>query len=127
MRGQDKYWEAVKGRIVDPRGRAMEGVRVTVYDKDVMVDDHLGTAVTGDNGKFRVEFTQADYTPPFSPGEGRPDIYLKLAHPDGREHKTQVQMDMTGNLVKTDDPVKGGLDGEIEVMSFGDVEFPDAG
>ena len=126
MRGQDQYWEAVKGRIVDPRGRPMEGITVNVYDKDVMVDDHLGEAVTGDNGKFRVEFTQADYTPPFSPGEGRPDIYLKLTHPDGRMHKTQVKLDMTGNLVKTDDPVKGGLDGEIEVMSFGDVEFPDA-
>lgn len=126
MRGQDQYWEAVKGRIVNPRGRPMGGVTVQVYDKDVMVDDHLGEAVTEDNGKFRVEFTQADYTPPFSPGEGRPDIYLKLTHPDGRVHKTQVKADLTGNLVKTDDPVKGGLDGEIEVMSFGDVEFPDA-
>ncbi len=126
MRGQDQYWEAVKGRIVNPRGRPMEGVTVNVYDKDVMVDDHLGKAVTEENGKFRVEFTQADYTPPFSPGEGRPDIYLKLTHADGRVHKTQVRMDMTGNLVKTDDPVKGGLDGEIEVMGLGDVEFPDA-
>lgn len=126
MRGQDKYWEAVTGRIVDPRGRAIEGVTVHVYDKDIMVDDYLGEAITGDNGKFRVEFTQADYTPVFSPGEGRPDIYLKMTHPDGHTHKTQVSQDMTGNLVKTDDPVKGGLDGEVEVMTFGDVEFPDA-
>ena len=98
---------------------------VHVYDKDVMVDDHLGEATTGDNGKFRVEFTQADYTPPFSPGEGRPDIYLKLTHPDGRTLKTQVQQDMRGNFERTDDPEKGGLDGEIEVMNLGDVEFPD--
>jgi hypothetical protein len=125
MRGQDQYWEAVTGRILNPRGQPLAGVTVTVYDEDVMVDDHLGEAVTGDNGKFRVEFTQADYTPPFSPGEGRPDIHLKLTHPDGRVHKTAAVPDMTGNLVKTEDPVKGGLDGEIEVMSFGDVEFPD--
>ena len=124
MRGQDQYWEAVKGRIVGPDGKPLEGVTVNVYDKDLMVDDHLGEAVTPANGKFRVEFTQADYTPPFSPGEGRPDIYLKLTAGDGRTHKTKVQQDLTGNFEKTDDPEKGGLDGEIEVMNLGDVEFP---
>ncbi|MFH2006952.1 MAG: hypothetical protein ABI333_10245 [bacterium] len=126
MRGNEGYWEAVTGRIVNPRGRALEGITVNVYDKDVMVDDHLGKAVTGANGKFRVEFTQADYTPLFSPGEGRPDIYLKLTGTDGRVHKTKVQYDLSGHMVKTDDEEKGGLDGEIEVMNLGDVEFPDA-
>ena len=125
MRGNEGYWEAVTGRIVNPRGRALEGITVNVYDKDVMLDDHLGEAKTGSNGKFRVEFTQADYTPPLSPGEGRPEIYLKLTGPDGRVHKTQVQQDLSGHMVKTDDEEKGGLDGEIEVMSLGDVEFPD--
>ena len=124
MRGNDQYWEAVKGRIVGPDGKALEGITVHVYDKDVMVDDYLGEAVTKANGKFRVEFTQADYTPPFSPGEGRPDIYLKLTNADGRVHKTEVHADLSGNFEKTDDPEKGGLDGEIEVMNLGDVEFP---
>ncbi len=126
MRGEDKYWEAVTGRVVNPRGRPVEGVTVEVFDEDVLVDDHLGRAVTGENGKFRVEFTQADYTPPFSPGEGRPDIYLKLTTPGGQVHKTRVHADLSGHMVKTDDPVKGGLDGEIEVMTLGDVELPDA-
>ena len=35
-------------------------IATEIDDQDVMVDDHLGKAVTGDNGKFRVEFTQAD-------------------------------------------------------------------
>ena len=124
MRGQEQYWEAVKGRIVDESQKPMAGVKVHVYDKDMVVDDYLGEATTGDDGKFRVEFTQADYTPPFSPGEGRPDIYLRLTHPDGRTHRTQVHQDLEGEFEKTDDPEKGGLDGEMEVMDLGDVEFP---
>ena len=124
MRGNDQYWEAVKGRIVDAAGKPLEGVKVNVYDKDLMLDDHLGEAVTAANGKFRVEFTQADYTPLFSPGEGRPDIYLKLTDKAGRVHKTQVQNDLSGSFEKTEDKEKGGLDGEIEVMNLRDVEFP---
>lgn len=124
MRGTAEYWEAVKGRIVNAEGEPLGGVKVRVYDKDTFVDDFLGEAVTGADGKFRVEFTQADYTPPFSPGEGRPDIYLKLEDQGGRTHKTAVQKDLSGKFEKTSDPVKGGLDGEMEVMNLGDVTFP---
>jgi len=124
MRGNEQYWEAVQGRIVGPDGEPLAGIKVHVYDKDWVLDDHLGEATTGADGRFRVEFTHADYSPPFSPGEGRPDVYLKLEAPDGREHQTRMHPDLTGRFEKTDDPEKQGLDGEIEVMDLGDVSLP---
>lgn len=125
MRGSEKYWEAVVGRVVHSEsGEPVKGVTVRAYDKDLVKDDFLGEMVTGADGTFRIEFPQSAYDTAVSVAEGRPDIYLRLSHPDLGSAKTPVRFEMTGELEKTDDPVKGGLDGELEVMDLGDVSFP---
>lgn len=122
--GEKEYWEAVTGRVIDKEsGKPLRGVTVRAYDKDVMVDDHLGEAVTDGKGRFRIEFAQSKYMAVVSMTEGRPDIYLKLEHPDGRSAKTPVHYDMEGKMEPSKHPVKGGPDGEIEVMKLGDVEL----
>ena len=52
------YTEVVKGRIVArDGGAAVNGAGVEVYDKDMLIDDYLGTVTTGPDGRFEVDFT----------------------------------------------------------------------
>jgi hypothetical protein len=77
----------VAGRVVDGGGLPLDGVRVHVYDADVVDDDLLGTAETDGDGHFRVDYTGSAFrdTPvgvDYEQG-GRPDIYFKVETPDG--------------------------------------------
>jgi hypothetical protein len=62
------------------------GVKVTAFDRDWLQDDPLGTATTGSDGRFFIEYTEAD----FEPGTwldvelfGGPDLYFHVRHPSG--------------------------------------------
>ncbi len=121
------YWEAVIGQVLDQETRKpVPGVRVRVYDKDVVLDDHLGEALTDERGRFRVDFPQRAYQGAMSLAEGRPDIYVRLEAPDGRKATTKVHYEMEGKMEKSDDPEKKGPDGEIEVMDLGVILLPPA-
>ncbi|MCP4675624.1 MAG: hypothetical protein GY854_09000 [Deltaproteobacteria bacterium] len=106
------YKEIVKGRIISRESSApLGGAEVKVFDKDVLLDDRLGEAVTDDNGYFQVEFTSSD----FKGGsfEDRPDIYLKVKNPlTGKTSKSKVYDELSGEI---------GDDDEVETMDLGDV------
>jgi hypothetical protein len=106
------YTEVVKGRIVDRHaGTPVQGAEVEVYDKDMLIDDYLGTVTTDLDGRFEVDFTWAEYKD--SPFEDRPDIFLKVRNPTtGRTTKSKVFYELSGKM--TDD------DSE-EVMDLGDI------
>jgi hypothetical protein len=77
----------VAGRVVDAGGVPLDGVRVHVYDADVMDDDLLGTAETDADGRFRVDYAGSAFRDtPIGVGYeqgGRPDIYFRVETPDG--------------------------------------------
>jgi len=106
------YNEIVKGRIVNREGGApVEGAKIEVYDKDLLIDDYLGTAVTDRDGRFQVDFTSAN----FKDGvfEDRPDIFLKVRNPvTGKTTKSKVFEELSGELADDDSE---------EVMDLGDV------
>jgi hypothetical protein len=106
------YSEVVKGRIVSRDGGApVVGAEVEVYDKDMLIDDYLGKVTTDGDGRFRVDFTWAE----FKDGvfEDRPDIYLKVRNPaTGKTTKSKVFEELTGELAEDDSE---------EVMDLGDV------
>jgi hypothetical protein len=106
------YTEIVKGRIVGRHGRApIVGAEVEVWDKDMLIDDYLGTATTDQGGRFEVDFSWAEYKD--SVFEDRPDIFLKVLNPTtGKRTKSKVFHELSG--IVTDD------DSE-EVMDLGDV------
>ena len=106
------YQEVVKGRIVDrKRGTPVEGASVEVYDKDLVLDDYLGTAITDRDGRFEVDFTWAEYKD--SPFEDRPDIFLKVLNPTtGKTTKSKVFKELSGELADDD---------SVEVMNLGDT------
>jgi hypothetical protein len=106
------YKEVVRGRIVARDGSTpVKGARVEVYDKDMLVNDHLGQATTDGEGRFRVGFLWSD----FKDGvfEDRPDIFLEVHNPaTGKKTRSPVFAELSGEM--------DGDDGE-EVMDLGDV------
>ena len=106
------YTEVVKGRIVDRHGGApVKGAEVEVYDKDMLIDDYLGTATTDRDGRFEVDFTWAEYKD--SVFEGRPDIFLQVRNPTtGETTKSKVFNELKGELADDDSE---------EVMDLGDI------
>ncbi|HEY1299330.1 MAG TPA: hypothetical protein VGF07_02470 [Stellaceae bacterium] len=60
------------------------GVRVRAFDVDWLQDDDLGAAVTDGDGRFRIDYTTADFQKTiFSPGLnieliGGPDLYFRV-------------------------------------------------
>ena len=106
------YTEVVKGRVVARDGGApVKGAVVEVWDKDMLIDDYLGTATTDNDGRFEVDFTWAEYKD--SLFDGRPDIFLKVRNPTtGKRTRSKVFCDLSGELA--------GDDSE-EVMDLGDI------
>ena len=106
------FKEIVTGTIVSrDSGQAVRGAEVTVYDKDMLHSDHLGSALSAEDGRFKVEFTWADYKD--SVFEGRPDVFLKVLNPQtGETTKTQVYSELRGTLD----------DNDVETMDLGRIE-----
>lgn len=101
VRARFNAW-VICGRVISQRtAQPMPGICVSAVDADWIQDDTLGSALTDNAGKFRIDYAQADFTrTPLSPvinrEEGGPDLYFKLATADGSvlldEPKTQGQM-----------------------------------
>ncbi len=106
------YNEVVKGKIVDKdSGNPVENAEVKVYDKDIVLNDHLGTSNTDKDGCFEVSFKWSDFKGGIF--ENRPDIFLKVKNPlTGKTTKTEVYDELKGNL---------GEDDTLEVMDLGDI------
>lgn len=108
----EDYTEVVKGRIVDKSGGApVKGAEVEVWDKDLLMNDYLGMATTGPDGRFEVPFTWSQYKD--SVFEDRPDIFLKVHNPaTGRKTKTKVFNELSGEVSDDDSE---------EIMDLGDI------
>lgn len=66
----------ISGRVVDrDSGAGVPDILVRAYDKDLLFDDLLGSAITGADGAFELRYSEADFRELF---EQRPDIYLSL-------------------------------------------------
>ncbi len=72
-------------------GNAILGLVVDVYDDDLFIDDHLGSATTDNEGFFEVKFEAGAFRI-FLDRESRPDIYLSVKTPEGQVlHTTEVR------------------------------------
>ena len=104
------------GRVVAQKTQQpVSGIHVTAFDADWLQDDELGSALTDAEGKFRIDYTRADFTrTPLSPiintEEGGPDLYFKVNTPNG--------------TVLLDEPkTKGQTPGRKNVGHFFFIEF----
>jgi hypothetical protein len=81
----------VSGRVCEEEsGQGVPGLIVKAYDKDLLFDDRLGSALTDEEGKFSLFYSRRDFADLF---ESRPDIYLAVyASPDRRLIDTQERV-----------------------------------
>jgi len=89
----------LKGKLIDPTtNKPISYHTIKIFDKDplfdVFGDDPLGSAVTLDDGTFRIDFTKKDFKKPLEFWESvlnDPELYIKVIGPDGNFiHETQV-------------------------------------
>jgi len=73
----------VRGRVVYENGDPGRGLTVSLYDKDLVFDDALGTILTDDGGRFSIIYRTDAFPSLF---EANPDLYLKV-------------LDNTGNIL----------------------------
>jgi len=71
----------VRGNVVDEERAPISGLIVSLYDKDLLFDDVLGTTLTDENGSFIMIYRTEAFKDFF---EKRPDIYLKVLDNEGK-------------------------------------------
>lgn len=90
----------ISGRVVDrASGDGVSGLRVQAWDQDVMGDDRMGEATTGDDGAFEISFTEETYRGIF---ERRPDVFFRVYRGMALVHSTEEAV-----LWNVDDPLTG--------------------
>jgi hypothetical protein len=83
----------VEGIVEDAEtGRALAGLIVRAFDKDLLFDDDLGSCTTDSLGRFLIRFTE-DAFRDFA--ETTPDLYLRVFDSRGEQllHQTPVLED----------------------------------
>lgn len=69
----------IAGRVYEEEsGQGVQGLLIRAYDKDLLFDDLLGTAVTDEDGSFEMHYSESDFRELF---EHKPDIYLSVYAP----------------------------------------------
>lgn len=67
----------INGRVVDMNsGRGIAGLRVEAWDKDLIINDLVGGAVTDADGRFVIEFTRSYFRELFY--DRYPDLFFKV-------------------------------------------------
>lgn len=95
---QDRW--RIQGRVVDSEsGRPLEGVRVEAWDKESLLEDVVGAAITQDDGSFCLHFDGHFFQQLF--GDRRPELLLKAIADSGMELRgsaevSTVQLDRAG-------------------------------
>ncbi len=94
IRGLFGAW-VICGHVVDcEQKRPIAGVTVKAFDKDWITDDPLGSAVTDATGRFRIDYTTADFhvtflspwinvETPWPPFDSGPDVYFHVESAGG--------------------------------------------
>lgn len=98
--GSDKWF--VEGCVKDNAGKGIDGLVVTLYDKDVGSDDSLGKEKikTKSGGKFSCEFTKEEFKGCFE-GES-PEVYVQVYDSTGSNllHESKVRKGCKQGLVE---------------------------
>ena len=65
----------VRGGVTDQNNQPAKGMVISLYDKDLLFDDVLGTTLTNDDGRFKIIYRTEAFRDLF---EAKPDLYLKV-------------------------------------------------
>ena len=59
----------------------LAGAMVSAFDKDIKIDDAIGSALTNAKGRFKIVYTPQEFREGKEPG---PDLYLEIRDPQGK-------------------------------------------
>jgi len=106
-----KSLHKISGKVRGKKsGTFLPGLVVEAWDKDAMIDDFLGKAITDAQGNFIIEF-KPGYFKELS-FDRNPDIYFKVFREDGgllydnKEVRWNVGQDLAGILLEVEEDVK---------------------
>src|SRR5215204_1127379 len=105
----------IKGTLNDSNGNPLSGYTIKAFDEDAWFafeDDDLGSAVTEDDGTFRIRFTKDAFKKPGEWDEEEPHVYLEIYN----ESETFVQK--TEKITQPSPKEKKGED-KFEVVVIG--------
>ena len=71
----------IKGTLTDSEGNLLSGYTVKAFDENAWFafqDDDIGSAVTQDDGTFRIPFTKDAFKKPGELDEEEPQVYLEI-------------------------------------------------
>ena len=68
----------ISGRVIDQRNQGVAGLRVEAWDKDLIRNDLVGSAVTNDQGMFQITLKESYFQERFE--SRRPDLFFTVSH-----------------------------------------------
>ncbi len=92
----------VRGQVVDEGSKGVSGLVVSLFDRDCVFDDRLGTTETDAEGNFSISYHTKDFRDLF---EARPDLYIKV-------------MDNQGNILYSSEEAVRYEAGRVEVFNI---------
>jgi hypothetical protein len=67
----------ITGKVISSKTKkGINVLRVEAWDKDLLVDDMVGSAITGEGGVFRIQFDESYFKELFF--DRRPDLFFKI-------------------------------------------------
>ncbi|GEM_PF-1510869 len=67
----------ITGKVISSESReGIKGLRVEAWDKDLLVNDMVGSAITGEGGAFRIQFDESYFKEFFL--DRMPDLFFKI-------------------------------------------------
>lgn len=77
----------IKGLIVNTLKQALPNLRVEAWDKDLLINDLIGSTTTDENGEFSFEFSQSYFREIFT--DRKPDIFFRIFSEGNQVYSTE--------------------------------------
>ena len=107
----------INGQVNDKQTqKGIANLKIEAWDKDLLFDDLVGTAVTDESGHFNITFSEAHFRECFL--DRRPDLFFKIYR--GAQLISSTEQSVLWNVAQGTIPVtiEGDLPQQDEISAF---------